>query len=263
METERTIKRYKNDTPGETKINKAILKNIPERAIKMQQTIFNHTLSLDYFPPKFKTAIIKLIPKPKSDTTNPNNYRPISLLAIPGKILEKIINQQLREFLDQNNILNDRQHGFRAKRGTGTALIVILETLAHHIARRAQCYVVLRDVSKAFDKVWHTSLQFKLSHLNLPQCITKFICNFILNREAKIKVRDYIRTPFQLSAGVPQGSSLSPTLYTVYTNDLLQDRAGCTTIIRRRYNPNDHLQREIKEHDGNKDSQRDREDQSF
>lgn len=74
---------------SETKINKTIIKNLPDSAITKLQWIFNHTLSMGLFPNKFKTVIIKLLPKPQTDNTNPINYRPISLLEVTGKILEK------------------------------------------------------------------------------------------------------------------------------------------------------------------------------
>lgn len=104
---------------------------------------------------------MKLIPKGNSDN-NPIKYRPISLLVVTGKILGKI-NKRLREHLETHHLIPDTQHGFRQNRGTDTALTVIHETIAHHIARKDQYYVVLRDVSKAFDKVLHSGLNYKLT----------------------------------------------------------------------------------------------------
>lgn len=229
-EIQTIIKHLKNDTPGETKINRPILKNLPISAIAKLQWIFSHTLSMGYFPQKFKTAIMKLLPKPDTDHTNPLNYRPISLLEVTGKLLEKIINNRLRTHLETNNILNDTQHGFRMKRGTDTALTTIHETIAHYTAKKQQCYVILRDVSKAFDKVWHDGLHYKIAQLQLPATITKFLSNFITSRTAKIKIGNFTGPPFPLQAGVPQGSCLSPSLYIVYTNNLPQPAIDCTNI---------------------------------
>ena len=224
------INKFKTNTPGETNINKIILKNIPDNALNILQQTFNHTLSIGYFPTKFKTALIKMLPKPNTDNKDPKNYRPISLLEVPGKILEKIINSRLREYLETNNIITDKQHGFRKSRGTDTALTTIHESIAHHTARKSQCYVILRDVSKAFDKVWLKGLQYKISLLDLPLTFTKFINNFLINRKARIRIGNFIGPTFPLTAGVPQGSSLSPTLYTIYTNDIPNPAYDCSTI---------------------------------
>lgn len=144
---------------------------------------------MGYFPNIFKAAIIKLLPKPNTDHTNPINYIPISLLEVSGKVLEKIINRRLIHHLEIYDLLPNTQHGFR--RGTHSAVTLAHETVAHHIANKDQVYIVQRDVSKAFDKVWLQGLQYKISRLQLPNIITKFLYNFIIERKAKIKINTY------------------------------------------------------------------------
>ena len=115
---------------------------------------------MGYFPTSFKHAKVKLIPKPNKPTTDPINYRPISLLKVPSKIFEKIINSRLRKYLEHNNCLPHSQHGFRKHRSTDTALAVTTEAIAKAASKKKQCCLVLKGVSKAFDKVWHNGLKF-------------------------------------------------------------------------------------------------------
>lgn len=130
---------------------------------------------MGYVPIKFKTAVIKMIPKANVNRRDPINYRPISLLEVNGKLLEKIVKKRLRTFLETHKKLPSTQHGFRTSRGTDTALNTIHDTIAHHIARNERLYLVLRDVSKAFHKVWHSGLQFIITQLGLPNTKLYFL----------------------------------------------------------------------------------------
>ena len=214
------IKQLKNNAPGTSKVNKAIMQQLPEQALITYTELLNITLSMGYFPLPFKHAKVILIPKPDKPTTDPINYRPISLLEVPGKIFEKIINKRTRTFLEINRILPETQHGFRAARSTDTALALTTETIAKNLAEGKQCCIALRDVSKAFDKVWHEGLQFKINQINLPIILQKILNSFLTNRTASIALNDHTGPPFHIHSGVPQGSSISPTLYTIYTHDV-------------------------------------------
>lgn len=129
-----TIKSFKTNTPGETKINKTILLNLEDNCINILKNLFNQALSMGYFPQYFKTGIIKLIPKPNTDHTSPINYRPISLLGVTGNFFEKIFNPRLIQYLENNNLLPNTQYGFTKGRSTDTAIAVAHETIAHHTA---------------------------------------------------------------------------------------------------------------------------------
>ncbi len=134
--------------------------------------------------------------------------------------MKKIINARVRTYLEINNILPTSQHGFRKQRSTETALATITETIASALANKNQCCVVLRDVAKAFDKVWTAGLKYKIQNIHLPPILAKTLNNFLDNRTASITINNFEGPSFPLHSGVPQGSSLSPTLYTIYTYDI-------------------------------------------
>ena len=219
-EVKNIIKSLKKTSPGESGINKTILTHLPDTAIQRLTTIYNSTISAGYFPDKWKHAIIRLIPKAGQSSYHPQNYRPISLLEVPGKILERLINTRLKSYLEFHNMYNENQFGFRTGRGTTHALAIITEKIAQNKADKGQCQVIMRDVSKAFDQVWHLGLKFKIQQLRLPLSTEKFLSDFLSDRTASIKIKSYTGPPFALNSGVPQGSVLSPTLYTIYTNDI-------------------------------------------
>ena len=149
------------------------MENIPEKALTQLRNIFNACYSAGYFPNKFKTAIIKFIPKKGKSPIHPINYRPICLLEVPGKLYERVIIGRLNIFISQNNLIQERQHGFRANKGTHTAIATTYETIANSLADKKQVYVTLRDVAKAFDKVWHSGLKYKLTRMKMPNILEK------------------------------------------------------------------------------------------
>ncbi len=154
----------------------------------MLTRIFNACFPSGYFPTAFKKGIIRFIPKENKSLKDPINYRPITLLEVPGKIFEKIIQGRLNALLTDNNIIKERHHGFRRRKGTTTSIATTYETIANGLADKQQVLVVLRDVAKAFDKVWHNGMKYKLLQLGLPSILEKTLCTFLDNRTVKISI---------------------------------------------------------------------------
>lgn len=217
----RQIRSFKNKkAPGNSKINKTILLKLPPNMLDTLKDMFNAALSTGYFPTKFTVALIKMILKQGKQSIHPVNYRPISLLEIVGKTYEKILNSRLKQFLQTNNHNNPQQHAYQNNRGTISAIAITYETIAMTQQERQQCNMISRDISKAFDKVWHNGLKFKLCRLNMPRPFTASLCTFLDNRTAIVQIGNCKTDPFPLKAGVPQGSVLSPTLFNIYTADI-------------------------------------------
>ena len=193
--------------------------------------LLNLSLSMGYYPKFFKNGIMCLIGKPGKDPTKPEHYRPITLLEVSGKIYEKILNERLKKYLEENNILHEHQYGFRKNRGTEIALATIYETIALSQREKWQCNVVCRDVSKAFDRVWTKGLQYKIMQLTLPDIIEKTLTNFLTGRSAKIKTDGIVGPSFPIECGVPQGAILSPTMYILYTADTPRPTDGSLDVM--------------------------------
>lgn len=228
--TKHIIKTLKNNTPGESKINKTILQNLSPESTVILTKLFNIALSMGYFPENFKHAKLKLIPKANKQPTDPNNYRPISLLEVQGKIFEKIINQRLRTHLETHTLIPASQHGFRQNKSTNTAIATLTELLANALTTNKITTIVTRDISKAFDKVWHQGLKYKLTTINLPDNYIKLLSSFLDSRTARITIKTHTGPPIPLLSGVPQGSNLSPTLFSIYTSDIPLPGPQCTYI---------------------------------
>ena len=219
-ETLWAIKDTKPKTPGPSQINKAILSHTTPNMTRRLTNIFNMSLATGHYPKKFKHANIILIHKPGTPIYLTTSKRPISLLEVPGKLLEKIINRRLRIYLEDNDVYNKRQYGFRQHKGTEHAIALAWEEIAQSQALRKKNNVILRDVSKAFDKVWHGGLKYKLIRLDLPDNLTRLLCDFLNDRTASIQLGTYTGPPIHLHSGTPQGAILSPTLYIIYTHDI-------------------------------------------
>lgn len=116
------LQHTKNKTPEPSKVNTTILQHLPPNMIHRLCHIFNASLATGFFPSHLKNATLTLISKPNKSIHHVTNYRPISLLEVPGKVLGRIITNRLNTHLETNNIRNPRQYGFRAHRGTESAI---------------------------------------------------------------------------------------------------------------------------------------------
>lgn len=200
-------------------VNKAI-KHLPDPILEDIAQMFNNCLQTCYFPSDWKKGSTIMIPKPNKQPSDPASYRPITLLPALGKLFEKILAARLRESCEESGILPASQFGFRSNRSTIDPLIA-LQTDLSRFHNLGQCTVAaFLDTERAFDKVWHDGLLYKMHKLNFDPRLIKLIQSFLKNRTTSIKVKNAESDPINLHAGVPQGAVLSPLLYIIYVSDM-------------------------------------------
>ena len=215
------IKAARNKSaPGPDGITNITLKHLPERAITIITNIINACLKLHYFPTRWKQSTITSIPKAGKSNREPGNYRPISLISHMGKLLERKVNNHINNIIQSQDILREEQHGFRLGRSAGEAIIRLIDHASLSFAgrRKLPTMACFFDMRKAFDSVWHEALLFRLITYNFPSYISHMIKSYLTNRITQAKVQGTLSNNIHITAGVPQGSILAPTLYILFIN---------------------------------------------
>lgn len=217
-----TIKNLKNGkAPGPDTIGNNLIKNLPRKAQIQLLQITNACITLQHFPQSWKHAHVIVLPKVGKDLSLPQSYRPISLLPALGKVVEKIILSRILKVINEQESLPPEQFGFRPGHNTTLAVAKVAQDASMAFNAQESTFLVLLDIEKAFDKVWHKGLihKIQLTH-NFPSHLTSLISSYLSNRSFAIKILNTLSQPKPIKAGVPQGSVLSPTLFNLYIADI-------------------------------------------
>ena len=183
--------------------------------------IFNESIRTKTFPTLWKAG--KITPLFKSgNSDNEDNYHPITILPTLGKVLERIIHDQLYSNLTDYELLTKRQSGFRKGYSTGTCLIDFLNEIYEEVDQGGACGVLFLDLSKAFDTVDHGIIKIKLKALGVKESSIQWFTSYLTGRIQYTQVDGILSEPLLMNSGVPQGSILGPLLFVCYINDMLK-----------------------------------------
>ena len=181
--------------------------------------IVNLSIETQLFPTRWKTA--KIIPLyKKEDPLSPSNYRPVAILPILSKILEKAIFLQIIQYMDSNQLIHPNHHGFRAAHSTTTGLIQMYDKWVEALEYKKFTGVCFLDLSAAFDIVDHPLLLEKLKLYGFAENSVNLIDSYLSGRHQTVYIEGTLSKVLPVPTCVPQGSILGPLLYIIFTNEL-------------------------------------------
>lgn len=209
--------------PGHDRITPKMIKELPRKGVVFLTSLFNAIIRQSHFPTQWKLAKVIVIPKPGKPTDKPSSYRPISLLPVMSKLFEKLLLRRLNSTIDTLDLIPDHQFGFRKKHSTIEQVHRVTSIAADALEKKKCCTAAFLDIQQAFDRVWHPGLLYKIkTHIPKFYLLLK---SYLENRQFQIQCGSSTSAIHHIKAGVPQGSVMGPTLYSLFTSDLPTDNS--------------------------------------
>lgn len=220
----------KNISPGPDKIKTPFIQTLYKIHKKFFLNIFNAAARLRYFPSRWKISKVVLIPKNKSQQSqDPQNFRPIAINSIFGKIFEKVLYHRYYYYFSINKLFPNNQFGFTYGKSAILALHNLKNNIVDTIQKKDNVVVISLDIKNAFGSINYDSVTNILIDLKVPHDIIKMIGHMLIDRRIIYEQEQNIEV--KLAKGAPQGSPLSPFLWNLIISDLLTKEMPENTSI--------------------------------
>ena len=205
---------------GEDEIHNTFLKNLPEIKQRELLGIINRSWRTHEIPPKWTNSLIIPIAKQGKDATDPQSYRPISLISCASKVMEKMINTRLTWHIENISGYSNTQCGFRKQRSPEDLLIKFEHDIRASLVNKKITMAIFFDLKQAFDTISHDQLVLKLAKTGIKGNMLYWLEEFLKQRTYQVLVEDSTSEKKTMKRGIPQGSCLSPTLFNVMVSDI-------------------------------------------
>jgi len=219
-ELKESLDKCHDTATGPDDIHYQFIKHLPNESLLVLLNIFNNIWETGNFPESWREATIIPVPKPGKDSTNPTNYRPISLTSCLCKTMERMINARLVWFLEKNGLISQYQSGFRQGRSTLDQLVRLDSEIRDGFVKGNHVVSVFFDLEKAYDTTWKYGIMKDLHNAGLRGNMPIFIQNFLSHRKFCVRLGSVASNLHDLEMGVPQGSILSVTLFSLKINGI-------------------------------------------